>query len=199
MSDQVKYALAALAIAVLGFILGRVTVGTKTVEVPVRVEIPVIRNVELPARVETVRVWPSTPGHPRYLRDTVWRSDEWDEVVKYTSDPLDTILNIRAYIVGDERTDTLEAYGRINGTFEFYGEPLAKFNIRHLGVAPVVFWESRKASVINEGNRLGFWLGTGSRLSTGAYLQYGWLMLGYEVHPKENAGEIRAQIRILSF
>jgi hypothetical protein len=191
-----KNVLLALALLLAGALIDRLILGKQTVEVPVEIRVPELREVILPGRVDTIRVFPRT--YPRTFRDTVWREEAWDTAPAFTAD-LDTMLTVTATV--HDGTDTLTSHATALLSLSVSYIPTEQaFNLRRLTVEPLSLRvPMRRATVGAEANRVALTAIIGSRFSTGLMLSYGGFGLGYEYHPRENVGEIRGSVTLFSF
>jgi hypothetical protein len=145
MTDKLKYGLFALALIGIGIAIGRMTIGEKTIEIPIEVKVPTIEYVTLPAVKETVKV---IQGRIIHKTDTLWLPTE-DDVELYSA-TLDTTRSVLSYIVQDDDTTVMATPTTTHLEVEFIGHPYNKFNIAELSFSPFVMKIPYRERVIRD-------------------------------------------------
>ena len=196
-----------VAVLLIGFAIGRWTVKEHIIQVPIVVNLDSLKNVWLTGKVDKVKYdellasneWlRAQPAKIRTvtLHDTIPGEPIIDSVDVFSTQ-LDTAQLAHVSITQGDSTWTDSVTVDTKLDISFYGYPVNMFNIHTLAVSPIRVNVPIKERVIDQTNTFGLWLTTGTRLTTGVALQYGWIFAGIEYHPEWNKGEARLGFRVL--
>ena len=191
------HVLLALLLVALGWFLRTVTLTPQIREVPVTVRVPVVQNVSIPVKVETVSVvrW----------RETFELSD-WDSL---PANQVDRVQSFRAqldtllpYLVEIHQGDSvIQKDGLVNAYLDASCLPSERaFILSTLRLEPLNIRIPYRETTLTPGrNTLDLWAISGTRLSAGLGVAYNRLYLGWDYHPFDKAGELRVGYRVFGF